>query len=105
MYLIPCKKIKFNFCIIIFRGAAWKPTVTPTGALPPVQPAAQVEAVQPVTKTSLEAPPQEFAQVGSRHNTSAKPFASTVSRTQLYILRPLLPLCPILSILLYYYFY
>ncbi|XP_055927518.1 PDZ and LIM domain protein Zasp-like isoform X2 [Argiope bruennichi] len=63
-----------NIELVVQRGGVrvWKPTVTPVGDLPSVTtpPAAGL-----YTKTSLAAKKQEATPIGTKHNTTPRPFA------------------------------
>ncbi|CAO1420419.1 unnamed protein product [Diamesa serratosioi] len=59
-----------SFELIVQRGATWKPTVTPLSNISP----SMGSHIQPVTKTSLAANPQQVCTIGSGHNTAARPF-------------------------------
>ncbi|CAO1439399.1 unnamed protein product [Diamesa hyperborea] len=61
-----------SFELIVQRGATWKPTVTP---LPNISPS-MGSHIQPVTKTSLAANPQQVCTIGSGHNSAARPFVN-----------------------------
>lgn len=61
-----------SFELVVQRGGAtWKPSVTPIGQL---QTSNAANNIQPVTKTSLMAKPQQPCTIGSGHNSAAKPF-------------------------------
>lgn len=52
--------------IKFFRGAVWKPSVTPIGPSP-------TNNISPVTKTSLAANKQQVCKIDG-HNSAARPF-------------------------------
>lgn len=64
-----------TFEITVQRGGGtWKPSVTPTGAIPSPTPNFG-QHIQTVTKTSLAHKQQEIKHIGSGYNNAARPFS------------------------------